>query len=345
MSAFTLRWRWGLAVIGALSVVAITTAITDAAKPGGGSVPPGRIYYRWTSEVYADLEGSPWEFRGWWSMNADGSDKQLTPYQPIWSDGRHHLSYLTHQGHRWYLEIGPSPTYAQKSALFAVREDSDPDFTIVLQEAVELPGGPWPSMCRWAKDDSFISFVAKSSGSTVIAGIWVADIAFDELTGLPALVAAPVPVVDGEQPGWQDITSLDWSRDGVEVAYGLEPNGGTATVKIKNFLTGQTRVLANASYYPVWSPDGLKIAFKPFNQGVHTINPDGAGLLRITNNSWDSPTGWSPDGKHVLFWRGGYYKGNALAYTADVFRVAATGGSAVNLTKDIDRYATSSSWR
>jgi hypothetical protein len=332
-------------VIGVSAVTLTFSAIALAGKPGGGgSVPPGRIYFRWTNEVYA--EGGPFEFRGWWSMNADGSGKELTPHQPLRSDHQHHLSYLTHQGHYWYLEVAPSATYERRSAVYAVRDDGDPAFTVVLLEAEELPGRPWPTTPRWAKDDSFMSFVARVEGETPEpARIWAAGLAFDNLTGVPVLTTSPVPVVDGEQSNWRDIQNFDWSPDGSEIAYGLEPNGDLGTVKIKNLDSGETRVLGYGAYSPTWSPDGLTIAFKPFNQGVHLIRPDGTGLVRLTNNSWDLPTGWSPDGKHVLFWRGGYYKGSGVIYIADVFRIPVAGGSAVNLTKDIDGYATSTDWR
>lgn len=55
---------------------------------------------------------------------------------------------LTHQGYRWYLEVAPSPVYLHKSKLFAVREDGDSDFAVVLQEMFELPGRFSPSCCR-----------------------------------------------------------------------------------------------------------------------------------------------------------------------------------------------------
>jgi hypothetical protein len=339
------RRRLGAVVFAAGLVLVTTAALGLAAKPGGGgSAPAGRIYYRWTNEVYAE-PGGTYEFRGWWSMNADGSDKRLTTYQPLWSDGRHHLSHFEHYGYRWYLEVRPSVEYFPKTAVYAVREDGDADHAVLLLEAGELPGSPGLGKLRWGKDDSFFSFVAQASATDALAEISIAGIAFDELTGLPALMTPPVPIVQGEQTGWMDIRSHDWSPDGTQVAYGLEPNGGSAAVKIKDLLTGETRLLADRAYYPVWSPDGTRIAFKPFNEGVHVIRPDGSGLMRLTNNRWDAPSDWSADSAHVIFWRGGYYKGSGVIYIADVFRVSAAGGSAINLTKDIDGYATSFDWR
>ena len=66
-------------------------------------------------------------------MNADGSGKQLLPYQP-----RHYssaqLSHLIHQGHRWFLESRSSPTPDNGVALFAVRDDGDPNYSVLLAD-------------------------------------------------------------------------------------------------------------------------------------------------------------------------------------------------------------------
>jgi hypothetical protein len=326
-----------------------------AGKPGGGgggSVPAGRIFYRWSSEIYA-YDG-PYEFRGWWSMNADGSDKQLAPYQPPeWR--HHHLSYLTHQGHRWFLERRSSPNFAHGGALFAFRDDLDPAFDVLLVDGPDLPDNPFIGQCRWGQDDSFVSFVGiatvlqpngfQQTDPTALAEIWVAGIAFDELTGLPGLTTMPLAVVAGEQPGFEDIGQYDWSPDGDEIVYALDSNPNHATpLLIKNLVTAETRIVALDSYFPVWSPDGSRIAFKPLNSGVHVIKPDGTSLLRLTNG-WDLPTGWSPDSQHVLVNRQGYNKGDSTSYISDVLRVPAGGGSTVNLTKDIDGFASSRGWR
>src|SRR6185503_9170858 len=58
--------------------------------------------------------------------------------------------------------------------------------------------------------------------------------------------------------------------------------------------------------YPVWSPDGTKIAFgrKTFtvNSQIYVMNADGSNPTRITNNSAaDSQPSWSPDGTKIAF--------------------------------------------
>jgi hypothetical protein len=330
-------------------------APSEAAPPGGGGggVPPGKIFYTWNTAPLSSGWGV--EYLGFWSMNADGSGKQLLTYQPANYDSAQ-LSYLTHEGHRWFLESGRSPNSANRSAMFAVRDDGDPNFTVVL---VDAPDDVSMNHWRWAKDDSFLSIAAMpvianpnggySTDPNALHRIYAAGIAFDPDSGLPALTTPLVEVVEGERLGYPDIENHDWSPDGTEVVYGRRPNDGTATaeVKITNVVTGETRLLANNSYDPVWSPDGTRVAYKPFNDGIHVVNPDGSGLLKITSGNGDDTPGWSPDSKHVVFERIllKTVKGGSQEYHTDIYRVPAGGGKAVNLTGDIEGWARARYWR
>jgi hypothetical protein len=339
-------------VFAALTLVA--SDLTLAGKPvggGGGSVPAGRIFYSWSTAINPNVIPDPdYEHFGFWSMNADGSDKQLLAYQPKLSA---QLSHQFHLGHRWFLEFGPSPTPGNGAAVFAVRDDGDPDFTVLLADPPGLSLGSF----RWAKDDSMISITAlaeitnpngtKGYDPNAVEQIYAAMIAFNSDTGLPELVTPFVAVGEGETPGYPDIITHDWSGDGSEIVYQQEPNGEQPSAKIVNLATGEKRLLAERAYSPVWSPDGSRIAYKLFNDAIYAVNPDGTGLLKISSNSSDLTAGWSPDSQYVLLNRlivksikGGYQE-----YHSDVLRVPAGGGKAVNLTSDIDGYARSAFWR
>jgi hypothetical protein len=341
-----MRWAAALAILVTLSLS------TRAAPPsGGGGVPPGKIFYTWRTAM--QHSGGGGAYLGLWSMNADGSGKQLLPYQPRSIDSAQ-LSHLVHQGHRWFLEFGPSPNFANRSAVFAVREDGDPNFTVVLVDDPDMGLNHF----RWAKDDSFLSICAIASivdeaGRRVtdpdaLAHIYDAGVAFDPDSGLPALTTPLVEVAQGERLGYADIWNHDWSPDGTEVVYERRPNDGTATsdVKITNVVAGATRLLADYSYDPAWSPDGTRIAFKPFNDGIHVVNPDGTGLLKITSSNSDDVPVWSPDSKHVVFDRLliKTVRGRQESHY-DVYRVPAAGGKAVNLTGDIEGWAWAKYWR
>jgi TolB protein len=61
-----------------------------------------------------------------------------------------------------------------------------------------------------------------------------------------------------------------------------------------------------ASYDPVWSPTGDRIAFvsaEPGNDEIYTISVDGSSPQRLTFDlQWDKHPTWSPDGNQILFY-------------------------------------------
>jgi hypothetical protein len=341
-----LKMKQGLRLIAILvGVAGASFLVPSQAAPPSGGVPAGRIFYIWDSA----LTQNGHESRGFWSMNADGSGKQLLAYQPHMYDYAE-LSHQVHQGHRWYLEFRTSPIPINGVAVFAVRDDGHPDFTVLLADPSGMELG---DLC-WARDDSFISIVARpqitnpdgtySDDPNALDGIYAAEIAFDPNTGLPTLTTALEIVAEVEQPG-DGIWSHDWSPDGNEVVYRQSFNNGTTSAMIADTVTGTTRLLAANGYNPVWSPDGTRIAYS-VSGNIYVNNPAGTAVLKITNNGWDSTVGWSLDSRHVLFNRGSMKNNKGVYdYLSDVLRVPATGGTAVNLTKDIDGYAWAKYWR
>ncbi len=336
------KWMRLIAIL--LGVASASWLLTGAAAPPGGGVPAGKVFYTW----HTAMRESGWKDLGFWSMNADGSGKQLLPATPGLSDYTQ-LSHLFHQGHQWFLEARLSPLPGNGWALFAVRDDDDPAYSVYLTDVL--------GDCRWAKDDSFISiaaipYITYPNGSSsydpnALDRIYAAEITFDPNTGLPALTTPFVVVAEGEQLGYPDIFSHDWSPAGDEVVYELRPNPGPTSSKIADLVTGTTRLLAANGSSPFWSPNGTRIAYKLFNDGIYVSNPDGSARLKITNNGNDDTAGWSPDSKYVLFSRVSWHsiKGGGTEFLCDVLRVPATGGTAVNLTKNIDGYAVANDWR
>ena len=81
--------------------------------------------------------------------------------------------------------------------------------------------------------------------------------------------------------------------------------------------------------YPVFSPDGKRIAFSSNRHGsydVFTIAVQGGKPTRLTFDSGDDfVNAWSPDGKKILFTSN---RGTGFPAAAQMYTVPATGGQA-----------------
>jgi Tol biopolymer transport system component len=137
-----------------------------------------------------------------------------------------------------------------------------------------------------------------------------------------------------------------WSPDGSEIAYVRRsgcrgPDGdylawpdsaGCYAIFVMNDDgTAQTR-LTTGHGRPSWSPDGSKIAFVSYRNGMHifyTINPDGSGETMLThgaqNDNGDAVAwfAWSPDSSKLVLHR----EANSSIYLID-----ANGGGETFLT-------------
>ena len=73
---------------------------------------------------------------------------------------------------------------------------------------------------------------------------------------------------------------------------------------------------------PVWSPDGLRIAFTRrganYNDDIHVMNADGSRPRNLTPGAGDEwPPVWSPDGQRIAFVRNVGGKGDVYVMNAD----------------------------
>ena len=62
---------------------------------------------------------------------------------------------------------------------------------------------------------------------------------------------------------------------------------------------------ASDDWYPVWSPDGQRIAFmseRDGNRDIYVIAADGSNPTNLTQDaSFDGYPAWSPDGQRIAF--------------------------------------------
>jgi Tol biopolymer transport system component len=127
-------------------------------------------------------------------------------------------------------------------------------------------------------------------------------------------------------PVGQDIAFTGGGREGIICAlFLLNPNEATL---------GRLTPAPLSARQPDWSPDGRRLAFSthcgnPQNEEIWTVNKNGEGLRRLTENGNDYPNGfhdfhpsWSPQGDAIAFER------DAPDFSgAGIFIMSADGGS------------------
>lgn len=109
-----------------------------------------------------------------------------------------------------------------------------------------------------------------------------------------------------------DLQYPSFSRDASKLVYQARTDDGRFAIRLhdmdeksdRNVFSTETNV-ANLALSPVFSPDGLRVAFTNKTGGnseIFTMNLDGTGLVNLTNNdASDSTPVYSSDGREIYF--------------------------------------------
>lgn len=134
----------------------------------------------------------------------------------------------------------------------------------------------------------------------------------DTVIQQPLLKAGVQPSSVWDTPtGTAILSSLAWSKDGTMLSFVADPHGtGSSSLYIYSTGSGSLHTVAlsmqGSVAHPVWSPDGIRVAFEVTNNAGESIldyNTQNNGLLTITDsvastanpNDTVQSLDWSPD--------------------------------------------------
>lgn len=154
-----------------------------------------------------------------------------------------------------------------------------------------------------------------------------------------------------------------WSPDGSRIAFAHAPGCGSICPLQPYIVNVDGRGLRPLSALygdfscggPLWSPNGRMIAFCASKGGIrapywaiYAVNPDGSHLRLLGpappkgSNQLQALAGWSPDGKHILFF--GFPNGSKAPQATGLWVMNANGTGRRRLYRADDAYIGYATW-
>jgi hypothetical protein len=216
-----------------------------------------------------------------WRMNADGSGlSPITNYEwvldqdPVWSPDGSRVAFVR-------FVHGPDQSYL-------VVADADPPSALWSEAVLSVW---WPfSRPTWSPDGNRIAFTCQGNPPR-----WEFDICVVSAERNLGYSGSGTHGVDNlMNDTWAD-SDPAWSPDGAWIAFttNRESTDGRSSIAIiRPDGSGFTRLAPGSR--PAWSPDGSRIVFvgEADAPGLHVVNADGRGRVRITDDPADRAPSW-----------------------------------------------------
>jgi len=170
------------------------------------------------------------------------------------------------------------------SGIYTIRSSDGGDPVRITPCAECVPGDFSPSGGR---------LVYAAPAADGVVGLFVVGI---DGTGRHRITPPGIPVnaIDGGSwsPNGEQIVFQGWSGPGRYASIWIVNADGSGSHEVPIAGCGGPTTIAGSGpcRFPTWSPDGTRIAFsrrfpaQTATAGIYAVNPDGSGLVRITNN-------------------------------------------------------------
>jgi dipeptidyl aminopeptidase/acylaminoacyl peptidase len=210
-----------------------------------------------------------------------------------------------------------SPTWSAQGRLAFSSDRSDKRQIYLIDpsggEAEILTSGDGVGSFKWSPDGLSIAFTATDSQSDAMKEREKKYGSFDaidhdyRMTHLHVLDLTTKKVRRLTSGSSFTVGAFDWSPDSKQIAFDhkIDPalaNGGTANISIVNVESGAVRLLVSQDgpdTSPVWSPDGMRIAFQSAmanpsyfytNGAIATIAASGGSITNMTSEFDEDPS-------------------------------------------------------
>ena len=239
------------------------------------------------------------------TMNVEGSGSSRFPY--FLPDGRH---FLFPQGPKgiWVGSLD-SPEIKQIVADRGAAVYAPPGWLIFFRNdalmaqafdagKLSVSGEPIPIITGAKNNPGFRRFSVSDNGVLVWQRQWQRDyqlVWYNREGKQTGAIDAPMKVYVGQSP----MLSPDGKRLVVRRVIGsLGPDSNVWVVDLEKG-TG-LRITSTFSQMPFWSPDGSRIGYNSGNS-ISVKAANGSGDAEIVLQRTAFPTGWSPDGRFIIF--------------------------------------------